>query len=84
LSIAEQRDAVQFLVEQRLSVRQACGLVQIHRSTLQYQTRPDRNAELAEQIAELAVKHPRYGYRRVWALLRRKRQLVNRKRVHRL
>lgn len=84
MSIAEQRNAVQFLVKQGLSVRQACGLVQLHRSTLQYQPRPDRNAELAEQIAALATKHPRYGYRRVWALLRRKRQPVNRKRVHRL
>jgi putative transposase len=32
----------------------------------------------------LAAKHPRYGYRRVWALLRRRGQQVNKKRVHRL
>jgi len=84
LSIAEQRDAVHFLVDYGLSVRQACRLVQLHRSTLHYPARPDRNAELAEQIAALAAKHPRYGYRRVWALLRRRRQPLNRKRVHRL
>jgi putative transposase len=32
----------------------------------------------------LAAQHPRYGYLRVWALLRRAGQLVNRKRVYRL
>ena len=29
-------------------------------------------------------ENPRYGYRRVWALLRRKGWPVNKKRVHRL
>lgn len=33
---------------------------------------------------ELAREHPRYGYRRVWALLRGEGWEVNRKRVHRL
>jgi putative transposase len=32
----------------------------------------------------LAHSNPRFGYRRVWALLRRERRLVNIKRVHRL
>ena len=35
-------------------------------------------------ILELAGEHPRYGYRRIWALLRRDGWLVNRKRVQRL
>jgi transposase InsO family protein len=33
---------------------------------------------------ELAAKHPRYGYRRIWKLLRGEGFLVNRKRVERL
>jgi transposase InsO family protein len=33
---------------------------------------------------ELVREHPRYGYRRIWALLRREGWRVNRKRVHRL
>jgi transposase InsO family protein len=33
---------------------------------------------------ELVRRHPRYGYRRVWALLRQEGFRVNRKRVHRL
>src|SRR5262249_11014076 len=35
-------------------------------------------------MLELVRKHPRFGYRRIWALLRREGWRVNRKRVHRL
>jgi transposase InsO family protein len=35
-------------------------------------------------MLELVREHPRYGYRRIWALLRREGWRVNRKRVHRL
>jgi len=39
---------------------------------------------VCRRIRELALRHPRYGYRRVAALLRRDGWRVNRKRVHRL
>lgn len=39
---------------------------------------------MVEQVQNLAQRHPRYGYRRIWALLRRCQQRVNKKRVHRL
>jgi len=35
-------------------------------------------------MRQLALKHPRYGYRRIWALLRRAGEQVNHKRVYRL
>jgi putative transposase len=35
-------------------------------------------------MVELFEENPRYGYRRVWALLRREGWVVNLKRVHRL
>ena len=35
-------------------------------------------------MLELVRQHPRFGYRRIWALLRRAGWRVNRKRVHRL
>jgi putative transposase len=35
-------------------------------------------------MIELSRKNPRYGYRRVWAMLRREGWAVNKKRVHRL
>jgi putative transposase len=84
VSVAEQRDAVMFLASKGVSVRRACLLAQLPRATFHYQARvrPEEQALLAD-ITELAQQHPRYGYRRVWALLRRKRT-INRKRVHRL
>jgi putative transposase len=39
---------------------------------------------LVERMIRLSRENPRYGYRRVWALLRREGWLVNKKRVHRL
>jgi putative transposase len=84
MTIAEQRNAVQALTRYGISVRRACELVRVQRATFHYQARPrpEDDALLAE-IATLAHQNPRYGYRRIWALLRRSRP-VNRKRVHRL
>ncbi len=39
---------------------------------------------MVERMVELSGENPRYGYRRVWALLRGEGWLVNKKRVHRL
>jgi putative transposase len=82
--VAARREAVQCLIARGLSQRRACVLLQLQRSTFGYQARPGCNAELATQVDELARRHPRYGYRRVWALLRRRGQQVNKKHVHRL
>jgi hypothetical protein len=63
---------VRFLVTKGLSVLRACVLVQFQRATFHYQARP----EAAEaEIAAIAQTNPRYGYRRAWALLRRKRNV---------
>jgi putative transposase len=84
VTLAARGEGVRFLVARGISQRRACVLLQVHRSTLDYQPRPDHNPLLAAQVHELALRHPRYGYRRVWALLRRRGQPVNKKRVHRL
>ncbi len=44
----------------------------------------DRDRGLVERMSGLSWENPRYGYRRVWALLRREGWQVNKKRVHRL
>jgi len=83
MSVAERREAVRALVTHGLSVQRACVLVQLQRASFQYQPRSAAHDGVVTEIAALAQAHPRYGYRRVWALLRRKR-IINRKRVHRL
>jgi putative transposase len=67
------------------SERRACEVVGATRSGVRYVPRvaPDE-AELRERIRKLAGVHPREGYRRVWARLRRRGRRVNKKRVHRL
>jgi len=55
------------------------------RSSQRYEGRKaHRDRSLIERMIELSRKNPRYGYRRVWALLRREGWPVNKKRVHRL
>ena len=83
MSIPERREAVRFLETSGVSVQRACVLVQLHRSTFHYQARPLTDDGVMEEIAALAQAHPRYGYRRIWAVIRRSRR-INRKRVHRL
>lgn len=81
--MAEQRAAVQFLVAGGLSVRRACSVVQIHRSTFQYIAHPPDDPALLTEIEHVAAHHPRYGYRRMSALVNRT-QRVNQKRIRRL
>lgn len=86
MSPARRRDAVRFLVKRRrASERRACRVVGQHRSTQRYQRLPaEYELRLVAKMNELAAAHPRYGYRRVWALLKAEGWRVNRKRIERL
>jgi transposase InsO family protein len=68
-----------------VSQRRACRAMGLARSSLRYDpvVRDQRQA-LMRRIEELAGKHPRFGYRRIWAMLRREGWSVNKKAVHRL
>lgn len=70
--------------EHGLSERTACKLLDVERSSYRYEPRPDRNAELREELVKLARQKPRYGYRRLHAMLSRRGYGVNVKRVYRL
>jgi putative transposase len=55
------------------------------RSSQRYAGRKtQRDSRLVERMVGLSRENPRYGYRRVWAMLRREGWSVNKKRVHRL
>lgn len=58
--------------------------VGIPRSTVRYCRRSRDDAVLVERLQELAQQRPRFGYRRLHALLRREGVVVNHKRVYRL
>lgn len=68
-----------------VSQRRACRVLGQPRSTQRQTARPKEDeGRLVARMLELVRRHPRYGYRRIWALLRREGWRVNRKRVHRL
>jgi transposase InsO family protein len=68
-----------------VSERRACTTLDQPRSTQRYRPRRrDDEPRLVARLHALVRAHPRYGHRRVHALLRREGWRVNRKRVHRL
>lgn len=68
------------------SVRKACRYLNLHRSSCQYRSRGAReNAiKLVRRIIWLSRKYPRYGYRRIRALLGREGWKASRKFVQRI
>lgn len=82
---AQRRAAVLHLQERfGFSQRRACRLVGAARSTVRYRRRGSDDAALRDRLRELATERPRFGYRRLYALLRRDGITVNHKRVERL
>jgi putative transposase len=84
VTVERKREAVVFLKTKEVSERRSCQLILLARSTCQYRLRREPDKEFEKQIKELAFANPRYGYRRVHALLKRGGQKVNRKRVIRV
>lgn len=79
------RTDVAFACEQfQVSERWACKLLGVDRSSYRYEPRPDRNAELRQALVALARQKPRYGYRRLHALMVRREQPVSVMRIYRL
>jgi transposase InsO family protein len=69
----------------KVSERRACTVLNQNRQTQRYQpTRPDIDRPIIDRINALSEQHPRYGYRRIAALLRREGYQINIKRIHRL
>ena len=82
---AERRAAVRWVRERHgLPERRACRLVGVGRSTLRYRGRRGGDEDLRRRLRELAAERPRFGYRRLHALLRREGVAVNHKRVERV
>jgi transposase InsO family protein len=83
----QRRQAVRLLQERfGVSERRACRVLGQQRSTQRQKPQEAKEGEerLVARMLELVRQRPRFGYRRIWALLRREGWRVNRKRVHRL
>jgi putative transposase len=86
VSPGQQRSAADYLGERYgVSQRRICRVLARPRSTVRYRRRHRaEEAPLVREIKRLARRKPRYGYRRIHALLIRGGWSVNIKRVHRL
>ena len=68
-----------------LSIRRACALLSVARSTLRYESRlAQRNAPVVAVMRELSDQYPRYGYRRIQVFLARRGHVMSADRTHRL
>lgn len=85
MSAASRREAARYLQQSyQLSERRAGQVLSLSNSSLRYRSRRPAAEDLRQRLRELAAERPRYGYQRLWALLRREGWLVNHKRVYRL
>jgi putative transposase len=66
-------------------VRRACTLFKVARSALSYQSRKlGKDASVIERMKELALRYPRYGYRRIRFFLGRDGHRLSPGRAYRL
>lgn len=87
VSPEHRRQAAHAVVARGLcSGRAACRILRLSRATFWYQPPPLTSAQqrLAKRLRALSEKHPRYGYRRIAALLRQEGWPVGKRHIQRL
>ncbi len=72
------------LVQEKLSVRQACKLLSFPRSVLTYQRKLKDDSSLIEALHGLVDRHPSIGFWKCYYRLRRKGYDCNHKRLYRV
>ena len=85
VSSQARRDQVALAMERGHSQRQACELIELPRSILNYRSRrAERDAPALDAMRRIAATYPRYGYRRVRIFLRREGHPMSPERAYRL
>lgn len=67
-----------------LSQRRAFKLVSLHRSVGRYTTKKVEEEQIKEEIKAIALERPRFGYRRIHVILKKKGLKMNHKKLYRL
>jgi putative transposase len=85
VSATVRRQQVAYVRERGVSVRRACRLLSVARSTLRYESvLAKRDAPVIGVMRELAAQYPRFGYRRIRVFLGRRGHAMSADRAHRL
>lgn len=67
-----------------LSMRQSCSALALSRAVYRYKPRPRDDSPLIEALLTLAERYPRYGFGKLFSVLRRHGHRWNHKRVYRV
>ncbi len=67
-----------------MSLRQACRTLSLSRTVYFYQPDTRRDEPVIHALTELTERYPRYGFKKLFQLLRRQGNTWNHKRVHRI
>jgi transposase InsO family protein len=82
---AAKREAVAYLRERlQMSERRACAVIAADRKMIRYQSRRPPERELRARLRDLANERRRFGYRRLFILLRRDGEPSGINRIYRL
>jgi len=85
VSACVRRRQIAYVNERGVSLRRACALLSVARSTLGYESRlAQRDAPVVAAMRELAAQYPRYGYRRIQVFLERRGHAMSADRAHRI
>jgi putative transposase len=87
MSPGHKKQMVQAVIAERLcSGRKACRFLRLARATWWYPVgqRSERQQQLVARVQALSERHPRYGYRRIAAMLRAEGWPVGKRQVQRL
>lgn len=85
VSACDRRRAVEFVRARGISIRRACALYQVARSSLRYKSKlKSKDAPATAAMRDLAAQYPRYGYRKIRIFLSREGHKMSVDRAHRL
>ena len=85
VSASVRRQQIAYVCQRGRSVRRACALLSVARSTVGYESKlAQRDAPAVAVMKELASQYPRYGYRRIQVFMGRRGHAMSPDRTHRL
>jgi putative transposase len=72
------------MLEQGVSERRSCRLLDLSRSAYRYQAKKTEDQEIVQELPQLAERQPRWGYGKMIDYLRYQGYTWNHKRIHRV
>jgi putative transposase len=85
VSAQARRSQVEFANHRGISVRRACALIGVARSTMGYEPKmPAKDGPVITMMRDLSSQYPRYGYRRIHIFLARRGHDMSPDRAYRL